>query len=196
MAIPWCPARPGCKPRYNDLDTGQITGGIYYWYDGTSEKTAASFKVSHFADNFIGGSHDFKFGVQYNTGGHDYLTGYNDYIYTYSGTPGYGYTQLPFHIGGHMRRPRPLRRRHLPGLEPPDHQRGPALRQQRGELRRPSTSLDKLGNPTGQTSPERSDLFTWNTLSPRIGFYYKLTSGREDGLEGPLRPLLQRHHHR
>ena len=69
--------------RFNDLDTGQITGGIYSWYDGKSEKTAFSGKVTQFADNFLGGSHDFKFGVQYNSGLGEYTYGPNDYIYTY-----------------------------------------------------------------------------------------------------------------
>ena len=64
-------------------------------------------KVSHFADNFLGGSHDFKFGVQYNSGGSDYKLGYNDYIYFYEyedgSRYGYGYTQTPFNQGGEMR---------------------------------------------------------------------------------------------
>ncbi len=63
------------SPRYFDLDSGQITGGIYSWYDGKSNKTGVNAKVSHFADSFLGGSHDFKFGVQYNKGGGDYTGG-------------------------------------------------------------------------------------------------------------------------
>ena len=59
--------------------------------------------MSHFADNFLGGSHDLKMGVQYGLGGSDYVTGLNDYIYTYGTTPAYGYTQLPYHQGGLMR---------------------------------------------------------------------------------------------
>src|SRR6185436_20484934 len=73
-------SEPRVKPRYLDLDTGEITGGIYSWYDGDIWKTAASAKISHFADDFLGGTHDFKFGFQANDGGADYLFGYNDYI--------------------------------------------------------------------------------------------------------------------
>ena len=168
--------------RYNDLDSGQITGGIYLWYDGTSDKTAASVKVSHFADNFMGGSHDIKFGLQYNTGGHDYLYGYNDYIYTYSGTPAYGYTQLPFHVGGHMRNV---------GVFADDTFRvssrftiNAGLRFDNSVASFPAFDLvDKNGNPTGQKSPEVSDLFTWNTISPRIGFSYKLTNDGKTALK-------------
>ena len=53
---------PRVARRFNDLDTGQITGGIYSWYDGKSEKTAFSGKVTKYADKFMGGSHDFKLG--------------------------------------------------------------------------------------------------------------------------------------
>ncbi len=65
---------PGPHPAadFDKLDTGQITGGIYYWYDDKTYQATASVKVSHFADNFLGASHDFKFGVQYVNGGvHD-----------------------------------------------------------------------------------------------------------------------------
>src|SRR6185503_19633433 len=86
-----------------DLDTGLITGGIYTWYDGDIHRTGASAKVSHFADDFLGSSHDLKFGVQYNQGGTDYIRGVNDLIYSYGGVPAFGYTQFPFHDGGQER---------------------------------------------------------------------------------------------
>jgi hypothetical protein len=44
--------------------------------------------------------------VQFNTGGSDYASGPNDYIYTYSYNGyqyGYGYHQLPYHYGGIMK---------------------------------------------------------------------------------------------
>ncbi len=93
-------SEPRVKPRFNDLDTGVITGGIYSWYDGNAWKSAFSGKVSHYAENFMGGSHDLKLGVQFDSGGSDYVLGPNDYIYTYGSTPAYGYTQLPWHEGG------------------------------------------------------------------------------------------------
>ena len=51
------------KPRYSALDTGEITGGIY-WYDGVSEKTAFSGKVSHFADKFMGAAYSHQLQVR------------------------------------------------------------------------------------------------------------------------------------
>jgi hypothetical protein len=47
---------PRVARRFNDLDTGQITGGIYSWYDGKSAKTAFSGKVTKYADKFWAGA--------------------------------------------------------------------------------------------------------------------------------------------
>jgi hypothetical protein len=164
---------PRVKPRYFDLDTGEITGGIYSFYDGVSEKTAFSGKVSHFADKFMGASHDFKFGVQYNSGGSDYVLGPNDYIYTYGTEPAYGYTQLPYHQGGRMRNL---------GLFLDDTIRvgsrvsvNVGVRYDYSKAYFPSFGLlDRQGNETGQSSQPVDELFTWNTLSPRLGFNWKL----------------------
>ncbi len=175
---PPCPLSARQQPRFYDLDTGHISGGIYYWYDGDSWKTAVAGKVSHFADNFLGGSHDFKFGVQYNSGGSDYTIGYNDYIYTYSQTyPGYGfgYTRVPFHYGGEMR---------SVGVFADDTFRVSDRLTLNVGLRYDNSRaffaaqpiLDKQGNETGQFSPAIDNLYTWNTVSPRVGFNWKASS--------------------
>ena len=168
--------------RFYDLDSGLITGGVYSWYDGDSWKTAVSGKVSHFADNFLGGSHDFKFGVQYNVGGHNYLTGYNDYIYTYSGVPGYGYTRLPSRAGGQMRNV---------GVFGDDTFRVNDRLTLNFGLRFDNSVAgfqefelaDKLGNPSGQSTAEVPNLYTWNNVSPRAGFAFKLTSDGRTALK-------------
>jgi len=173
-----CPQNLRVQPRFYDLDTGRTTGGVYYWYDGDSWKTGFAGKVSHFADDFMGGSHDFKFGVQYNSGGSEYTLGYNDYIYTYEyyGTRyGYGYTRLPYNYGGQMRNL---------GVFADDTFRvnnrltlNLGLRYDNSKGLFPAYDiLDKLGSPTGQQTAAVDKLFTWNNVSPRIGFNYKLTS--------------------
>jgi hypothetical protein len=166
-------SEPRVKPRYFDLDTGEITGGIYSWYDGVSEKTAFSAKISHFADKFMGGSHDFKFGVQYNSGGSDYVLGPNDYIYTYGSEPAYGYTQLPYHQGGRMRNL---------GLYVDDTVRmgsrvslNVGLRYDYSKAYFPEFGvLDREGSETGQKTAAVDEVFHWNTVSPRIGLNWKL----------------------
>jgi hypothetical protein len=171
---PQVASEPRVKPRFYDLDTDEITGGIYSWYDGVSEKTAFSGKLSHFADKFMGASHDFKFGVQYNSGGSDYVLGPNDYIYTYGTLPYFGYTQLPYHQGGRMRNL---------GLFLDDTVRigsrvslNIGVRYDYSKASFPSFALlDRLGNETGDTTPAVDELFTWNNVSPRLGFNWKLT---------------------
>jgi Carboxypeptidase regulatory-like domain/TonB dependent receptor/TonB-dependent Receptor Plug Domain len=171
------------NPRFIDLDTGVVTGGVYSWYDGKSNKTGANVKLSHFADNFLGGSHDFKFGVQYASGGGDYTTGYNDYIYTYGGVPAYGYTQLPFKEVGHMR---------TVGTFLDDTFRvSKALTLNLGVRYDHSVAdlpggpaLDREGNPTSSDIPGIDSLFTWNSVSPRLGFAWKITGDGKNVLKG------------
>lgn len=71
-----------------DQGTGEFTGNSYYYYRGDRKRLQANISVSHHADDFIKGSHDFKFGVdtafvtqgdQYGySGGAYYLDYYGD----------------------------------------------------------------------------------------------------------------------
>lgn len=165
---------PRVNRRFNDLDTGQITGGIYTWYDGKSEKTAFSGKITKFADSFLGGSHDIKLGVQYNSGLGEYTYGPNDYIYTYGSIPAYGYTQLPYTQGGRMRA--------LGFFVDDTYQIGRAtlnlgLRYDDSKAYFAAQDLlDANGDPTGAQSRAVDEVFRWRVLSPRIGINFKLNS--------------------
>lgn len=163
---------PRVARRFSDLDTGQITGGIYSWYDGKSAKTAFSGKVTKYADNFMGGSHDFKLGVQYNSGLGEYTFGPNDYIYTYGSTPAYGYTQLPYTQGGRLR---------AMGVFADDtYQIGRAtlnlgLRYDDNKAYFVAQDLlDASGKPTGTKSRAVDEVFRWQVVSPRVGLSFKL----------------------
>ena len=61
-----------------------ISGGHYYWYETEPRRTTVTAKISHLADNFLGASHDFKFGVQYSDAVARGLYGYNDLVFTYT----------------------------------------------------------------------------------------------------------------
>jgi len=180
---PILPGEARNQPRFYDLDTGQVTGGIYYWYDDKTYQSTASVKVSHFADNFLGSSHDFKFGVQYINGGvHDAVSGSNDLIYTYTYTDyygnqsrlAYGYDYQPYSYGGTT---------HGVGVFFDDTVRvsdrlilNLGVRYDHNTASIPKLSVrDQNGNSTGEVIPGR-DLYTWNAFAPRLGFKYKLTS--------------------
>ncbi len=98
------PSAPLQEPRFLALDTGDISGGHYYYYDLEPTRTTLNAKVSHLADDFLGssGSHEFRFGVQYNESEAGGVYGYNDLILTYGPgyDYGYGYTRVPFSYSG------------------------------------------------------------------------------------------------
>jgi hypothetical protein len=183
-ADPLQDGEPRVKPRYLDLDSGEITGGIYSWYDGNIWKTAASVKVSHFADKFLGGSHDFRFGIQANDGGADYVGGYNDYIRTYSGIPAYSYGYLtPGHQAGSTRG--------IGAFVDDTFRVNSRLALNLGlryDYNRAFIGsyplLDREGNETGQSTAEISDLYHWNSFSPRVGFNLKLTADGKTVFKG------------
>jgi Carboxypeptidase regulatory-like domain/TonB dependent receptor len=165
--------QPRVAKRFKDLDSGRITGGIYSWYDGNAWKSAAMGKVSHYADNFLGGSHDVKLGVQFDSGGSDYVIGLNDYIYTYGSTIGYGYTQLPYHQGG--------QKKSLGGYIDDTYRLGSRATLNLGlryDWSRASIAsypiLDAQGKETTQRSPALSNIFSWNVVSPRVGIIFRI----------------------
>jgi outer membrane receptor protein involved in Fe transport len=186
-ADPIVKGEPRVQPRFYDLDTGQQTGGIYYWYDDKTYQATASFKVSHFADNFLGASHDFKFGIQYLNGGvHDAVTSYNDLVYSYTDSYGskvaYGYQYQPYSYGGTTTGI---------GVFMDDTVRvsdrltlNLGVRYDHNKAMIPELAVrDQEGNPTGEKIPGR-DLYSWNVVAPRVGFNFKLTPDGKTLLKG------------
>ncbi|HEY6555228.1 MAG TPA: TonB-dependent receptor, partial [Vicinamibacteria bacterium] len=172
-------------PRIYNLDTGEITGGHYYFYDVEPTRTSVTAKVTHFADDFLGGSHDFRFGVQYTAAKAGGVYGYNDLIFTYDdggATYGYGYQRTPFSYNGQTRGVGVFlddtfkvsdRFTLNLGLR---YDWNKAFAAEQDEL-------DADGNPTGVSYP-RADLYTWTNFSPRFGFNLKLTGDGKTVLKG------------
>ena len=99
-------------PRRNDIDNGFASGG-YGWYDIFKQaRTEVKAKVSHFASDWMGADHDFKFGVQHVIGNHSshggYVPGPNYpggviYYDHGDGTPYYILTGSTYNKGGEFR---------------------------------------------------------------------------------------------
>jgi outer membrane receptor protein involved in Fe transport len=82
---------------YNEY--GYNTGNSPWWYMANRVRTQVNAHLSHYADNFIKGSHDFKFGVEIEKDWNQSLYGYTGagdsrtglpksaWIYTYGGEP-------------------------------------------------------------------------------------------------------------
>ncbi len=182
---PTDPGQPRDLPRFLDADTGFISGGHYYWYTLEPIRTTATAKVSHLADDFLGASHDFRFGVQYSSAVARGLYGYNDFIYTYSQSyPGYGYgtERQPFSYSGDSRNigvffddtVRVNDRLSLNLGARWDHNRAYSAEQD---------ELDEFGGPTGISFPE-TEFYTWQQISPRLGFNWKVTADGKTALKG------------
>src|SRR5262249_49177354 len=90
-----------------DNATGYYSGGIFSWYDGDIWKSQVSGKLSYYAQNFLKGDHDFRFGVQYTGSGTNYIYAYTNGVkyYDYGGDPyySYAYFQTPYHTGADIK---------------------------------------------------------------------------------------------
>ena len=170
------PSQPLNQPRIVNGETGQISGGNYYWYFYDASRTTVTGKLSHHADSFLGAAQDFHFGVQYNQAGVAGVYGYNDFIYTYlAGGQQYGYGKVrqtfsygatarnvgafvddSIRLGDRMTLNLGVRVDHSSAFAPEQEE------------------LDDNANPTGKTFP-KADFFTWNSVSPRLGLNWKLT---------------------
>ena len=170
---------PRIQPRIIALDTGRTSGGVLYWADYTQSRQTASAKLSHYASDFLKGSHDAKVGVQYiRAHTHWGPQGYNDIVYTYGGVPSSGYFWGPYHYGGiHYG---------VSGFADDSMRIGSRLMLNLGVRYDhfgagvPSFPvLDLKAKETGARSREAPDLIDWNLISPRLGFVLKLNgSGR------------------
>lgn len=167
-------------PGHYDVGTGAYSVNALYWYDGNIWKTQLNAKVSHFANDFLAGDHDFRFGVQFQQGGNDYISAVSGGVkyYDYNGAPYLAYFQTPYHyaasmwttgvfaddtwkLGERVNVALGLRFDHSVGSVPDVKE------------------LDTAGNETGKTVAGLGKVLTWDTVSPRIGATFKLDpSGR------------------
>lgn len=179
------PDQPRDLSRFYDFDTGTISGGHYYWYEVEPRRTTTTAKVSHLADNFLGASHDFKFGVQYSDAVARGLYGYNDFVYTYTYYGyryGYGYDRQPFSYSGNSRNlgvflddtVRLNDRLTVNFGARYDHNKAYSAQQ---------NEVDEFGNASSTVFP-KTDYYTWKYFSPRLGFNLKLTSDGRTVLKG------------
>lgn len=163
--------------RFVNRTTGEIAGAIGGWFEYDLSRTSLSAKMSHHASDFMSAAHDFKFGVQYNDAPIEGLYGINDRVYlvaTGGGMRAYGYEYTPFAYGGTVTNAAffmddtvLVGRRLTVNL---------GVRYDYTDTRAfEEPQLDETGRPTARIIPG-VDYYTWNTVSPRIGFNLKLTA--------------------
>jgi outer membrane receptor protein involved in Fe transport len=177
-------------PSYYNWDTNVYSGGpswiYYFWQTRHSVNTT----LSHFAEDFIAGDHDFKIGIQYARGHSKSQAGYGatgvyyaTYTYYYYGYPykyDYKYEMAPYTYGAETSQVAGflddtwtlsdrltfnigIRYDHSNGWIPDmaEIEVGPAPNYEWTE--------------TDVVVPGRPDLVKWRVFSPRIGLAFKLT---------------------
>ena len=157
----------------------EVTGNPSYWYDFLETSASIHANLSHYADDFLGGSHDFKFGVQYlRAGREDAVVGYTDLFYLYEDSAGDDYLSVtdytPFSYGGLA---------HNKAVFFDDtfrvNDRLTLKVGARYDWDRASVPelpiVDSFGQPTGPTVAGVNDLYSFTTFSPRLGLTYALT---------------------
>ncbi len=165
------------EPQYYDIATGVAANGIWSWSESKYRKLQVNAAVSHFADDFIEGNHEFKFGVQFTRGTAKSVGSYSGGVgyYLYYGEPYSAYFQAPYNdaeavnkLGAFFDDSWTISKRLTLNLGFRfDHQDGDIL-----ELNR----LDANMQETGEKIPAQDDLIVWNSWSPRLGLAYQLTA--------------------
>jgi outer membrane receptor protein involved in Fe transport len=160
-------------------------GGVYYpWtYDTSLDQLSAS--VSHFADDFIAGDHDFKFGVQASRGEaktkvapsstgtyyYHYTYEYDYYGTIYPYEYYYKVDGLPYFYGQEQESVSLFADDSWKVTDRLTVNLGLRYDHHKGVI--PSyPRFDANGDPTGETIPGVDPVLTWDHWSPRLGFAY------------------------
>ncbi len=173
------------RPVFVETSTNVASGGSFYFGSFHQVRLAAHGKVSHYANDFLGADHDFKFGVQFVHGSTRSFYGYpgGAHYYTLNGAPYYAYFREPYTYGGMFRNV---------GVFGEDALRlGDRLTVNAGvrydynkAISQDLPALDREGNPTGGTIRGLGDLYAWHVVAPRLGFNFKLTADGRTVLRG------------
>ena len=167
-----------------DVTTGIWSGGFPFSGGFRQARIAVHGKLSHYATDFLGADHDFKFGVQYVNAWHEGHYGYtNDAVYyDYAGEPYYGvfrerydyggqfdntgaFAQDIVRIGDRLTLELGLRFDHIDGASQ--------------DIPRLDADFNDIGEVQGL-----GRLYTWNNLAPRLGFNVQLDEAGRTILRG------------
>jgi outer membrane receptor protein involved in Fe transport len=175
----------------------QYYGGLLFPFEYETYTHQVDVKVSHYTDEFLGGEHDFRFGVSYNYGAADTLSRpgsgggfyyHYTYEYDYYGTIYpyeyyYLYTFRPFFYGA--------RQDAISAFVDDNFRINDRLTLNLGVRfdhhsgRIPSYDvLDDDGNPTGETLSDVNDVIDWDVISPRLGFAWVATKDSRTVVRG------------
>jgi hypothetical protein len=169
-----------------DSVTGVTSEGVWWPWMYEVVRHQANATLSYFAEDFLGGAHDFRVGVQYNKGTainhggysggrayYDYSFEYSGYLYTYS----YMYQQDVFSYGGVVNS--------IGAFVDDSWKIGDRLTVNLGiRLDHSAGSIQPFPvfqgwEETSAMTPEVPNVVKWTTVSPRVGLAFQLTSDKK-----------------
>ena len=167
------------------------TGGPWWFSSRKQEYTQVDAVVTHFADEFITGSHEFKFGVQYNEGLGERWAKYSSFSWKQPPTPAYWWYEYwqfrfqvdpPFVYGAETTTKAAFVEDSWQISDRLTIDVGVRYDDQNGRI--PDfPKLDVDGNPTGETIPG-VDMISWQNWAPRLGFAWQPTGDGKTVLRG------------
>jgi outer membrane receptor protein involved in Fe transport len=173
------------------------SGGVWWPWNYETSTDQASVVISHFADDFLKGDHDFKFGIQANQGEAKTLiapSATNTYYYRYTYDYDYYGTIYPYDYYYKV-----IGRPYYYGNEQDNLgvfvddswavsdrlTLNLGLRFDHATAVIPSyPRFDTDGNKTGEMVPGTDPVFEWNNWSPRLGFAYNAGAQRNTVIRG------------
>lgn len=177
--------------------TTTYEGGVIYPWDYTTYSNQFNAKVTHYAEDFLGAQHDFRFGVQIAQGVAEtaVAAGPNSAYQYQSGGVLYQVVQEPYRYGGISRDNGFFVDDTVTVNDRLTLNLGLRLDLNRGEI----PAYDLLGVPeSGQEShftainavpvegkaPGTPDIVKWNLLSPRLGFTFRPDDDGRSAIKG------------
>ncbi len=167
-------------PYHYDAATGMESGNYWYWGEWTTGQHQIQGTITHYADDFLMGDHEFKFGVIYNHGWADWKWGYCSgvWYYDWAGYPYFAYYMDPEEYGGVTNRISSFLDDSWTVNDRLTLNLGVRFDRVRGGF--PEYDLlDRFGKPTGEKTAANMDLIKWDKFSPRLGIVYQLTADRK-----------------
>ena len=153
-----------------------VTSGAPGWiWMGKMSRDQANASFTYFAEDFLGGDHDFRVGVQYTRGTSEWVGGYpgGKLYYLYQDYPYYMYQQQPFMYGGTTIT--------LGAFIDDSWKIGDrltvnlGLRFDHSNASIPSWFAYDGWVKTSERVPGMDDLIVWDTIAPRLGLAFQLT---------------------
>ena len=157
----------------------QYSGSLTYPWRWILGRDQLEVKLSHHADDLLGGDHDFKFGISYGTGTGDTRTGISThgyYIYRseyYGYAYYYRYSARPYHYGADTRAVSAFIDDSWQATSNLTLNVGVRYDRLNGEI----PDFPKLNpdwSPTSEIIPGVKDVVDWSLVSPRVGMAYQI----------------------